>query len=355
MPNDFNAWVLAQQQQQQNPGLTTEDMLRAQEIPVDPAQLPPNAYLEVMQRTRGAAPGEAQQQMINLAEKYQAKQAEAQNLQELGQRQMEQQFKQYQQMEPPADLSGLAALADAWGTDKSNFSQIYQRPESAQQRAEKMMALQEKLQQRRADISKSQAESLKSQIDAYKAAREKPLEEQLIRAKIGALGALTKERMTGEKDIKADQALAAGFGRRMQQAEQVFDQLYGKGYDRASRMESAKTLLPGEMQPENLRLQSQAEQNFVNATLRRESGAAISKDEFTKAESQYFPRPGDTPAVLAQKQANRRQAIESMKVGAGRAWAKTPLISPQPVEGQDMSIEEKIRRYQELTTKDGGL
>jgi hypothetical protein len=37
--------------------------------------------------------------------------------------------------------------------------------------------------------------------------------------------------------------------------------------------------------------QKQAEQNFINAILRKESGAAISPSEYKNAEKQYFPQP----------------------------------------------------------------
>jgi hypothetical protein len=56
----------------------------------------------------------------------------------------------------------------------------------------------------------------------------------------------------------------------------------------------------------------QAQRNFINATLRRESGASISPGEFENARKQYFPQPGDKPGVLAQKAANRQRVIQSM-------------------------------------------
>lgn len=60
----------------------------------------------------------------------------------------------------------------------------------------------------------------------------------------------------------------------------------------------------------------QAQRNFINATLRRESGAVISDAEFDNAREQYFPQLGDSKEVLAQKQANRQEAIKGI-AGAG--------------------------------------
>lgn len=64
----------------------------------------------------------------------------------------------------------------------------------------------------------------------------------------------------------------------------------------------------------------QAQRDFVNALLRRESGAAISQGEFENAQRQYFPQPGDTPEVLTQKRLNRMQSIEGLMGGAGRGY-----------------------------------
>lgn len=64
----------------------------------------------------------------------------------------------------------------------------------------------------------------------------------------------------------------------------------------------------------------QAQRNFINATLRRESGAVISENEFDNARKQYFPEPGDGPGKLAQKQANRAEAIRGIAGAAGPSY-----------------------------------
>jgi hypothetical protein len=64
----------------------------------------------------------------------------------------------------------------------------------------------------------------------------------------------------------------------------------------------------------------QAQRDFVNAILRRESGAAISESEFNNAQRQYFPQPGDGPDVIEQKKQNRMLAIEGLMAGAGKGY-----------------------------------
>ena len=57
----------------------------------------------------------------------------------------------------------------------------------------------------------------------------------------------------------------------------------------------------------------QAQRDFINAALRRESGAAIAESEFENARLQYFPQPGDTPEVVKQKQKNREMQFEKIE------------------------------------------
>jgi hypothetical protein len=64
----------------------------------------------------------------------------------------------------------------------------------------------------------------------------------------------------------------------------------------------------------------QAQRDFINATLRRESGAVISDAEFANARQQYFPQPGEGEAILKQKRANRMEAIRGIGAGAGQGY-----------------------------------
>lgn len=133
------------------------------------------------------------------------------------------------------------------------------------------------------------------------------------------------------------QSSAAGYARRLQQSEQIFNDLENKGYNFGSRVEDAKGLLPGEFQSDEFRAKEQAENNFINAVLRRESGASISHAERQSAAQQYFVRPGDPDSVKAQKRANRQQVIENLKGASGHALGLIPLVptgtSAAPTKG----------------------
>lgn len=67
----------------------------------------------------------------------------------------------------------------------------------------------------------------------------------------------------------------------------------------------------------NIQSLFQAQRDFINATLRRESGAVIAETEFENARRQYFPQPGDTADTLAQKKANRDIVIAGFRKGSG--------------------------------------
>ncbi len=90
---------------------------------------------------------------------------------------------------------------------------------------------------------------------------------------------------------------------------------------------------------ENERKVRQAQREFVNAVLRLESGAAIGESEFASAAQQYFPQPGDTRDVIAQKRQARARAIQGLKnssQGAYDEWygeeAATAAAAPKRIK-----------------------
>ncbi len=78
--------------------------------------------------------------------------------------------------------------------------------------------------------------------------------------------------------------------------------------------------LPSYFQSSDFQQYDQASRNFINAVLRRESGAVISPSEFDNAYKQYLPRAGDTQATLDLKRNNRDLVFASLKNAAGNAY-----------------------------------
>jgi hypothetical protein len=144
------------------------------------------------------------------------------------------------------------------------------------------------------------------------------------------------------KDLTDAQAKALLFGTRMQESNSILDKLAKGGTDMPSvvKLAADKTPLVGgalgaaanaTVASPNQQKVEQAQRDFINAVLRRESGAVISEPEFDNARKQYFPAVGDSDEVKAQKAANRKRATELMlqevpsaRRGAGAAPAAAP-------------------------------
>lgn len=77
----------------------------------------------------------------------------------------------------------------------------------------------------------------------------------------------------------------------------------------------------------------QAVQDFNRAKLRKESGAAIGKEEVFGDLSTFFPVPGDDTTTLEQKRQARETAIEGMIGAAGPAYKAPPKDSGAPKSG----------------------
>lgn len=169
--------------------------------------------------------------------------------------------------------------------------------------------------------------NLAKQDALYKRENKDPTEEAYKKAQTAKVYHDIKK----EKQPTDGQFSSGLFAKRMEQAEGVFGALTEGGYNAADMSNRAGSVLPGAFQSENFKKQDQAERNFVNALLRRESGAAISPDEFKSAAIQYFPRAGDTPEVLDQKKQNRVLAFNGLKANAGPAFDKIPGVEQSPL------------------------
>lgn len=131
------------------------------------------------------------------------------------------------------------------------------------------------------------------------------------------------------------QAKAGTFADRLVKSGSILDQLENVGTDKSDRLASTLPGGAGNMMvsPEFQRF-DQAKRDFVNAILRRESGAVISTEEFANADKQYFPQPGDTKETIDQKRANRAASMEGIIREAGpqykRPETQKPKSGPQP-------------------------
>jgi hypothetical protein len=126
------------------------------------------------------------------------------------------------------------------------------------------------------------------------------------------------------KGMNESQAKAAGFADRIYEANPAFET--GALPLEASMISEAPMGLGNFALTPGQQTFLQAERNFINAVLRRESGAVISPDEFKNARQQYIPQPGDSAQVIAQKKRNRETVLNSLSRDAGSSY-KLPTTS----------------------------
>jgi hypothetical protein len=112
---------------------------------------------------------------------------------------------------------------------------------------------------------------------------------------------------------------AGGFAMRAEKADQIVSQpdVTAAG---ASLGQNAKSAAPFGLGNYIVSSQyqqfDQAQRDFINAVLRRESGAAISESEFQNARKQYLATARRRSDVISQKAENRRLAVQSLHQSA---------------------------------------
>ena len=114
---------------------------------------------------------------------------------------------------------------------------------------------------------------------------------------------------------------AAGFAQRMERADTIANSLVGQQPGVGSSIAGSIPFVGGMakrlVQPGQTQQFEQAANDWIRAKLRKESGAAIGKDEMDSEFRTYFPMVGDTAAVITQKAEARRIATDAMRLNAG--------------------------------------
>lgn len=153
-----------------------------------------------------------------------------------------------------------------------------------------------------------------------------PRSEIARREKVG----LEKLKITAdekkEKEAKAptaDDKTYALHGKAMEAANNILLPLESDPELNASGFKTSvqkSSLFPEIFKPEKLKSYEQAQRAFIQAVLRKQSGATIAPSEFEEKKKEYFPQAGDPPDVIAQKQMARQLAVDQFKASSGKAW-----------------------------------
>ena len=86
----------------------------------------------------------------------------------------------------------------------------------------------------------------------------------------------------------------------------------------------------------------QAGKEFLQAILRKDTGAAITPAETSEYGTVYLPRPGDSGAVLAQKKQSRERALKAIEAG----------MPPQAILAQEKALSESTALPEGVTEED---
>jgi hypothetical protein len=144
-------------------------------------------------------------------------------------------------------------------------------------------------------------------------------------------------RAEGGKPTEAEQK-AAGFAQRMELSNQLLKDIESKVYTQQAAGKDVGTMYPtartqtlasvplvgGYLETigssTQQQLYRQAQENWVRANLRKESGAVIGPDEMKSEIKTYFPQPGDKPENIAQKELARQVTQDAMRTAAGKSY-----------------------------------
>jgi hypothetical protein len=141
-------------------------------------------------------------------------------------------------------------------------------------------------------------------------------------------------RLEGGKPTESEQK-AAGFSQRMELSNQLINDLENKiiaqGQEPNKMLPTATSQAIGSVPfvgdyartkftSTEQQQYRQAQENWVRANLRKESGAVIGADEMNAEIKTYFPQPGEMPEVVAQKNIARQVTQEAMKTAAGKSY-----------------------------------
>lgn len=167
------------------------------------------------------------------------------------------------------------------------------------------------------------------------------------------------------KPLTADQSNARIFGTRMEHSNKIATDLEGDLSKPGAKLKydpiATRAIVTGGKGLSDItyyaanpdtQAAATAMRDFINAALRRESGAAISASEYDSAIQNYFPQPGEDPSVSAQKRKNREIVIQGMREAGGypRGQSAQPTQKRVVRTGVDKSTGRKVIQYEDGTT-----
>lgn len=130
------------------------------------------------------------------------------------------------------------------------------------------------------------------------------------------------------------QLTAAGFADRMVDSLKEITEKEQAGFNPAAIAERAPAALSNYFASPEYQTYKAAQEDWIRAKLRKESGAVIGEEEMQREIETYFPQPGDSEAVRRRKAKQRATATRSIIRAAGPQYERQ-MAKP----GQGWKIE----------------
>lgn len=242
---------------------------------------------------------------------------------------------------PAAPTIDMAALQEGLA---SNNPRVRRAAEAAR---DALLVQQQAARERRAEAAVLRQEDAASRAEARQELRDRLAEEAARRAEVRANQGPIPQGMRMNPQTQQlepipgftppssqpteQERISAGYASRMMAAEQTLSRVVQGGFNPGNWTDATMGRLPivgNALTSEGGQLYRQAQEDWVRAKLRRESGAVIGAEEMAQEVRTYFPQPGDTPAMIAQKEQARRLASQAMVGAAGRGTIINPPETP---------------------------
>lgn len=198
----------------------------------------------------------------------------------------------------------------------------------------------EKFKTAEAQAAKIAEINAKKEADLY-VANNSPKGDKSLETLLKGLNIKEKSQHIAENERKAgeysqDQNTAATHAQAMVAAQDAFQSLLDGGFNPAAIKVAAQGALPPVLEgvkSDDVKSYTQAKDAFIGAVLRKQSGAAINKDEYNREDKKYFPQAGDSEKVQEQKAKARNIVTKSMIQEAAGAFK--PLNTGAQVSSPD--------------------
>lgn len=161
-----------------------------------------------------------------------------------------------------------------------------------------------------------------------------------------------------DKPLSESQAKAAAFVNQMEDASSTLARLDKDGFNGKTAFQQGQIVnaggtgipfVPGTgmaqraMSGEKAQKFQQAELQWTEGALRFMTGANAPEQEVIRNAATYFPRPGDSEAVIAQKALARKNMEQSVRMAAGAGEKKIPQRNNDGLSSDEAAELERLR------------